>query len=257
MMTKKIRQFKERLKDGYVVGPFSKTADPAFVEIMGHAGCDFVILDLEHGPNSVQTVQGLIRAAQVADIFPIVRVKEKPSSTIGEALDIGAGGIHVPQITDAKTAEDVMQQAKFAPDGMRGVCRFVRAADYSSKDRFEYFREANEAVIVLGLEGTEALENVDEIMAVEGIDIIFVGPYDLSQSLGITGQIDDPLVAEEMKKIIDKGVRKGITVGTFVETTESAIKWRDLGVKYLCYSVDVGVFHDAFREVVHRIRSTG
>ena len=253
MMTERIRQFRKRLTDGYVVGPFSKTSDPAFVEIMGHAGCDFVILDLEHGPNSVETVQHLIRAAQVGDIFPIVRVKGKGSSTIGEVLDIGAGGIHVPQITDAKAARDVMQQAKFAPDGMRGVCRFVRAADYSSKDRFQYFREANEAVIVLGLEGTEALENVDQIIAVEGIDIIFVGPYDLSQSLGITGQIDDPIVAEEMTRIIDKCVRKGIAVGTFVETIESAKKWKDLGVKYLCYSVDVGIFYDACKEIVHQI----
>jgi 4-hydroxy-2-oxoheptanedioate aldolase len=255
MITKQIREFKKMLKGGHVVGPFSKTLDPAFIEIMGHAGCDFVILDLEHGPNSVETVQGLIRAAQVANLFPIVRVKGKDSSTIGEVLDIGAGGIHVPQITDAKAANHVMQLAKFAPDGMRGVCRFVRAAGYSSQDRFQYFEEANEAVIVLGLEGTEALENVDEIIAVEGIDIIFVGPYDLSQSLGITGQIDDPLVAEEMKKIVDKCVSKGVAVGTFVETIESAKKWRDLGVKYLCYSVDMGIFHDACQEIIYQINS--
>ncbi len=257
MITERIREFKRKLKDGYVLGPFSKTSDPGFVEIMGHAGYDFVIIDLEHGPNSVETAQDLIRAAYVADTLPIVRVKENIPSIIGEVLDIGAGGIHVPQIVTPEAARGVMERAKFAPEGMRGVCRFVRAAGYSSKDRFQYFKEANEAVIVLGLEGTEALENVDEIIAVEGIDIIFVGPYDLSQSLGITGQIDDRRVEEEMKKIIDRCVGKGIAVGTFVETIESAIKWRDLGVKYLCYAVDTGIFYGACQEIVHQVGSKG
>jgi len=254
MITERIRRFKKKLKDGYVVGPFSKTSDPAFIEIMGYAGYDFVIIDLEHGPNSIQTVQNLIRAAQVANTLPIVRVKENIPSVIKEVLDIGAGGIHVPQITDAEAAKEVIELAKFAPEGMRGVCRFVRAADYSSMDRFQYFKEANEAIIVLGIEGIEALENLDQITAVEGIDIIFIGPYDLSQSLNITGQIDHPLVIEKMMEIIDKCVKKEIAVGTFVETTENAKKWRDLGIKYISYSVDTGIFYDACQDIIDKIK---
>jgi 4-hydroxy-2-oxoheptanedioate aldolase len=255
MITEHIRRFKDKLKEGYVVGPFSKASDPAFIEVMGYAGCDFVIIDLEHAPNSVQTAQNLIRAAQVSDVFPIVRVKENAPSVIGEVLDIGAGGIHVPQITNAEVAKQVMELAKFAPSGMRGVCRFVRAADYSSMDRYRYFEEANEAVVILGLEGAEAIENVGQIIAVEGIDIIFIGPYDLSQSLGLTGQIDHPRVAEQMVEMINICIPRGIAVGTFVETIESAIKWRDLGVKYISYSVDVGIFTDACRDIMQKIRS--
>jgi 4-hydroxy-2-oxoheptanedioate aldolase len=254
MITEGIREFKKKLRDSYVVGPFSKSSDPAFIEVMGYAGCDFVIVDLEHGPNSVETVQNLIRAAQVANTFPIVRVKENTPSVIKEVLDIGAGGIHVPQITGVQTAKEVMELAKFAPAGMRGVDRFARAADYSSMDKFQYFREANEAVIILGLEGKEAIEHVDEIIAVEGIDVIFAGPYDISQSLGITGQFDHPRVAEKVSEIVEKCAPKGIAVGNFVETVESAKKWRDLGVKYICYSVDVGIFYDACRDIFQRIR---
>ena len=254
MMTERIGQFRKKLKESYVVGPFSKTSDPAFIEIMGHAGCDFVIIDLEHGPNSVQTAQNLIRAAQVADTLPIVRVKENTPSIIGEVLDIGAGGIHVPQITSAEDAKEVMELAKFAPEGMRGVCRFVRAADYSSMDKFQYFKEANEAIVVLGLEGTEAIEKLDEIISVEGIDIIFVGPYDLSQSLGVTGQIDHPLIAEKVVEIVNKCALKGIAVGNFVENIESAKKWRDLGVKYISYSVDTGIFFEACREIIQKVK---
>jgi 4-hydroxy-2-oxoheptanedioate aldolase len=222
---------------------------------MGHAGCDFVIIDLEHGPTSVQTVQNLIRAAQVANTFPIVRVKENMPSVIKEVLDIGAGGIHVPQITNVEAAREVMGLAKFAPAGMRGVDRFSRAADYSAMDKFQYFKEANEAVIILGLEGTEAIEKVDDIIAVEGIDVIFAGPYDISQSLGITGQFDHPRVAEKVAEIVEKCAPKGIAVGNFVETVESAKRWRELGVKYISYSVDVGIFYEACREIIQGIRA--
>jgi 4-hydroxy-2-oxoheptanedioate aldolase len=254
MITESIRQFKKKLKDSYVVGPFAKSSDPALIEIMGYAGSDFVIIDLEHGPNSVQTVQNLIRAAQVANTFPIVRVKENTPSVIKEVLDIGAGGIHVPQITNVETAREVMELAKFAPAGMRGVDRFSRAADYSAMDKFQYFKEANEAVIILGLEGTEAIEKVDDIIVVEGIDVIFAGPYDISQSLGITGQFDHPRVAEKVAEIVQKCAPKGIAVGNFVETVESAKKWRDLGVKYISYSVDTGIFYDACREIIQGIK---
>jgi len=254
MITESIRQFKKKLRESYVLGPFTKTSDPAFIEIMGYAGWDFVIIDLEHGPNSVQTVQNLIRAAQIANIFPIVRVKENTPPVIKEVLDIGAGGIHVPQIINVDAAKEVMELAKFAPQGMRGVDRFSRAADYSAMDKFKYFKEANEAVIILGLEGKEAIEKVDDIISLEGIDVIFAGPYDISQSLGITGQFDHPRVAEKVSEIVDKCAPKGIAVGNFVETIESAKKWIDLGVKYISYSVDVGIFYDACQEIVQGIK---
>ena len=132
-----INKFKEKLKSDGVMGIFSKTCDPGFIEVLGYAGVDYVIIDLEHGPNSVERVQNLIRGAQVAGIMPIVRVKESCASVMGEVLDIGAGGIQVPQITTRAEAEAVIKRTKFAPMGERGVCRFVRAATYSAKDRFE------------------------------------------------------------------------------------------------------------------------
>lgn len=216
-MYKSIAKFKEKINRSLVYGLFSKTNDPGMIECMGYAGFDFIILDLEHGPNSVETLQNLIRAAQVSDIFPIVRVKEDSESIIGEVLDIGAAGIQVPQITNKKDAERVVKAAKFAPEGMRGVCRFVRAAKYSSMDRYEYFRMANEALVLIQLEGEDAINNLDEILEVKGIDIVFIGPYDLSQSLGIPGKINHPAVYEAMERIIEKCKGKGIHVGTFTD----------------------------------------
>jgi 4-hydroxy-2-oxoheptanedioate aldolase len=245
--------FREKLKT-QAVGIFSKTSDPAFIEIMGYAGLDYVIIDLEHGPNTIQTAQNLIRAAQVSGIFPIVRVKESCGSVMGEALDIGAGGLQIPQITTKAEAEAVMNRVKFHPDGNRGMCRFVRAAEYSAKDRFEYFADANKSVMILQIEGKEGIENIDGILSVKGVDVIFVGPYDLSQSLGLPGQVDHPLVEEKMLEIVKKCEEKNITVGTFADTPENVAKWRKNGVKYISYSVDVGIFHNAVRDLVKTLK---
>ena len=250
-----IREFKEKLKGDGAIGVFSKTSDPAFIEAMGYAGMDYVIIDLEHGPNSVQSVQNLIRGAQVSGLMPIVRVKESCASVQSEVLDIGAGGIQVPQITTKAEAEAVIKRTKFSPVGERGVCRFVRAANYSAKDRFEYFKDANEAVTILQIEGQEGIDNIEDILSVEGIDVLFIGPYDLSQSLGVAGQIEHPLVEQKMLEIVELCAKKGITVGTFVDTVANAQKWKKLGVKYISYSVDVGIFCDAVSQIVKSVNN--
>jgi len=248
-ITKMNEIFREKLQTR-AVGIFSKTCDPAFIEVMGYAGMDYVIIDLEHGPNTIQTAQNLIRAAQISGIFPIIRTKENCESVMGEALDIGAGGLQIPQITTKSEAEAVIDRVKFHPDGHRGVCRFVRAADYSAKDRFEYFADANKSVMILQIEGKDGIENIDGILSVKGIDVIFVGPYDLSQSLGLTGQVDHPLVEEKMLEIVKKCGEKNITVGTFADTPANAEKWLKKGVKYISYSVDVGIFYNAVSDLV-------
>ena len=236
---------------------FSKSEDPAFVEAMGYAGLDFVIIDLEHGPNSIRSAQNLVRAAQLSGAFPIIRVKEGADHVMAEALDIGAGGIQVPQITCGVEAREVVKRTKFAPVGERGVCRFVRAAHYSAMDRYDYFKSANESVIILQIEGQSGIDDLDAILDVEGIDVVFIGPYDLSQSLGVVGDIENPLVERKMFEIIDKCAQKGMAVGTFADTPKNARKWRDLGVKYIAYSVDVGIFCDAVKGIIKSIHVNG
>jgi len=109
---------------------------------------------------------------------------------IARALDVG---VYISQIETVEQAACAVRCAKYSPKGTRGVCRFVRAADYGAKDRFKYFEDANNNLVILQLEGCEAIENINEILSVEGIDILFIGPYDLSQSLGVPGQTGPPL----------------------------------------------------------------
>jgi 4-hydroxy-2-oxoheptanedioate aldolase len=251
-----IRTFKQKMDGGGVVlGPFMKTTDPGFVEITGYAGFDFVILDCEHGPASISEVQNLVRAAQCAEILPVVRVPDSREISIDKALDIGAMGIQVPNVETAEQTRSIVRAAKYAPAGNRGVCRFVRAAEYSNIERSEYFKQANETLVIVQVEGLKGIENLGGILEVEGIDVVFIGPYDLSQALGVGGQVDHPAVEGKMKDVTKAAGRKNIVVGTFVDTIENAAKWKNAGVQYLSYSVDVGIFSEACKSIISSILS--
>ena len=249
MNIEKVRAFKEKFPEGDVLGCFSKTTDSAMVETMGLAGMDYVILDMEHGPISIETLEHHLRACDKTDMLGIVRVDSPESKLIGKALDVGAHGIQVPSVNSAEQARIAIEKARFSPLGSRGVCRFVRAAEYTRKDRTEYFSESNELILILQLEGKEGIASFDEIIKLPGIDVIFLGPYDLSQSMGVPGQIEHPSVVAEMNRIIGRAKEKGIYIGTFCDTPEQLKSWREKGVKYLSYSVDVGLFYDKMTEL--------
>ena len=247
-----LKAFKNKLASGYVLGPFCKTTDPAMIETLGYVGMDFVILDLEHGPGDNADLGGLIRAAEAAACFPIVRVGDR--SAIGRALDQGALGVQVPHISSAAEAEATVRAARFAPEGTRGVCRYVRAAAYGQTDRFAYFKQANEALVILQIEGREGLDQLDAILEVPGFDLIFVGVYDLSQSLGLTGQVEHERVQEALRSVAARCAAKGMAVGTFVEDAETAGRMARLGLRYLCYSVDVSLLALAGSQAVQSVR---
>lgn len=236
------------------IGPFSKSCDSAIIECIGLAGFDFVIIDLEHGPNSMETAQNLVRAATLYQVTPIIRVNENNESMISKALDIGAQGVQVPQINNEQSARNVINAARFSPSGNRGVCRYVRAAEYSKKNKNDYFEDSNKnTLIIIQIEGKKGLENIDSILQVEGIDIVFIGPYDLSQSMGVPGQTNHPKVLEAMKMITEKANHYNKIVGTFIETPSDLKIWKDLGLLYLSYKVDVGIFYDACYNIYNEL----
>jgi len=251
---KTLKAFKGKLARGEpVFGPFMKTGDAALVECAGHAGFDFVILDMEHGPTDFYHLQNLIRGAEAAGILPIVRTYDSSETAISKVLDLGAKGIQVPQIKSAEEAKEVVKAAKYYPEGERGVCRFVRAANYSSMPRNKYFGQANETLVIMQVEGKQVLHHLDKILAVEGLDILFIGPYDLSQSLGVPGQVSHPLVTDAISKIAKQTREAGVVTGVFCDTLDAAALWYKAGIQYLSYSVDMGIFTDACRYIVDKL----
>lgn len=241
----------KRFRDGLntekgVFGLFMIATDPAMVESAGYAGYDFVLLDMEHGTTTFQTLPNLIQAANVAGVMPVVRVPRGSDIWIDQALDVGAGGLMIPQIDTAEQARAAVSAAKFAPLGTRGTCRFVRSACFGGVPGSEYFQKAQDTVVIVQAEGKKAVENLDEILDVEGIDIVFVGPYDLSSSLGVIGQRTGQ-VMECIQDICQRASSKGVKVGCFADTVQSAKHLRAMGVRFLGYSCDTAIFQNAAR----------
>lgn len=244
-----IKEFKQKLISRNALGTFMKTSDPAFVEAAGYAGYDFVVLDMEHGPTNITQMQNNIRAAQISGAAPIIRVSTLNNTLISQALDIGAVGVQIPQITCKEDAELAVKSSKFYPLGERGVCGNVRAAKYSLIKKEDYFKRSNETLVIIMIEGRKALDNIDEILEVPNIDVIFIGPYDLSQSLEIPGQVNDQKVINTMRDIISKAQSKNIMTGTFTDNYKMLSIWKDVGVQYLTYGTDVGTFFEAAQKI--------
>ena len=236
-----------------MIGVFSKTLDAGVVEAIGYSGLDFIILDQEHGNASNQTLENLIRASKLSGIKAIVRVPDHNPTQIGSVLDMGAYGVQVPNVKSLEQAKEIVYAAKFYPLGMRGVCRFVPAANYGTMDRDVFFANSNDTLLVMQVEGTDVLQDIDEIIKLEGLDVLFIGPYDLSQSLGVPGQIDHPKVTEAISLIVQKSRSRNLMVGTFCDKIADAKRMSSLGIEYIAFSVDMNILSSACKELKKQI----
>lgn len=249
-------QVKRKLKQGDVVlGLFMNCAYPGFIEICGHAGFDFAVIDLEHGPLHPLVAEDLCRAADCVGLAPIVRVRKNDAPQIQRALDIGSAGVQVPQIETKADAEAVVRGAKFSPLGSRGLSFYTRAGLYTSAGTQISDKLNEESLVVVHVEGKRGVENIQEIASVPNIDVIFLGPYDLSQSLGIPGQVSDRRVIDLMQTAVREIRNAGKVVGTFADTPETAKQWIDAGIQYIALGVDVGIFLRACQGLVKAIRT--
>lgn len=249
----KIIEFKSKLTNHGVFGCFCKTTDSSIIEALGFSGMDYSIIDMEHGPATTETLKNHLMATNATDMLGIVRVPSFDSPLIEKALDLGAHGIQVSSIKNEKQAKSVIKRMKFYPKGERGVCRFVRAASYAEMEKAAYFGEANMSQVILQLEGAEAISNASEIMKVEGIDILFIGPYDLSQSLGVPGQITHKLVLEAMEAIVQEAIKYGVVTGVFCDEEKQVKYWKNMGVKYISYSVDIHLLSSHLKNIKSKI----
>ena len=211
-----------------IIAPYATSA--GLIELLGHFGFDGVFLDCEHGPASWEEVEHMVRAAEVAGYSSVVRVQSNDAATITRALDRGAGGIQVPHINTADEAAEVVAHAKYAPLGHRGWSGWRGAFGVPAAD---YARQANASTLVaVMLEETEALDNLDDILRVDNVDVFFVAPGDLAQSMDVPGQAGHPTV----QRAIDDALRRiraaGRVSGTLT-TPETVDHYLELGVQFV------------------------
>lgn len=249
---------KQKLKNGEVViGTFVKTTDPSVVEILGCTGMDFFVIDSEHVSYNPETITNLVRASDLTGIVPIVRVKEATAVNIMQALDTGALGFHAPNVDTPEQAKVAVAAGRYAPLGNRGFAPTHRAANYGMMDKQEYIDKANKEILtILHCETMEAVENLDEILKLEELDVIFIGPMDLSQSLGrdVMGQRNHPKLLETIDLIIDKVRKAGKAVGTVAGTPEMAKELIAKGVQYIPMSSDQGMIAGMAKRFVQEVK---
>jgi 4-hydroxy-2-oxoheptanedioate aldolase len=207
---------------------------PQVVEMLGRLGYDWVLIDCEHGTISLESVELMVIAAEASDIVPIVRPRSKDAVDILNVMDRGAMGVQVPHVNTAADAQAVVKAVKYHPMGTRGLAAGSRPANYGfGLAMTDYIQQANhETLVCVQLEEAQALENIDEIVQVEGVDVFFVGPSDLSQSLGYPGQINAPEVISAIDNAFEKIVRAGKVPGS-AGSTESILNYLDHGCLYV------------------------
>ncbi len=256
----KTGNLKKRLQNGEtVIGPFVIIPSPALVDSLGYSGMDFCILDTEHGPLSMETCVDLVIAAQGSGVAPIIRVGANDERLILRALDIGSEGVQVPQINVKADGERVVHSAKYAPLGERGLSVFTRAGNYykdggSVGGKIHTDRANDDTTVIVHIEGKRGLDNLDEIMTVKGIDVLFLGPYDISQSLGVPGQVWSKKVETALRAAADKARKGGRAVGSYARDTEMG-KWLlDMGVQYLSINVDATIYMQACEAIVKDLK---
>lgn len=226
---------KEKLATGKpisVIAPGYSSA--GLVELLGWMGFDGIFIDCEHGPAGWEEVENMVRAAELVDATPIVRVQSNDPSTITRALDRGAGGVQVPHINTRAQAEAAVRAAKFAPLGHRGYAGGRSALGVKGN----FTSHANEETMVVAmLEEVEALKNLDDILKVEHIDAFFIAPGDLSQSMGYPGHLDHPDVQAAVHDAVRRTRDAGRAPGVLTTNAASARRYLDLGALLIYVSL--------------------
>lgn len=195
-----IDNIKKRINSGETtIGSWLQIGHPAVMEYMSSYDFDWLTVDLEHTDITLETFSNLLRSSQGKTVF--ARVRENDTIAIRQVLDAGANGVIVPLVKNADEARQAVKAAKFPPIGIRGFA-FIRANNYGMTFD-EYAKNANDRIVVIVMvEAKETIDNIDEILEVEGLDGVLIGPYDLSGSYGIPGQTQSPIIQKAMKKVI-------------------------------------------------------
>ncbi len=251
------KPLKKRLNDGEVVfGPWCVIPSADVIDIVAAAGFDFVIIDREHGPASFETVADMTRAAQSRGVSAVVRLGAVDEEQILKSLDLGADGVLVAHVESGEDASEAVALSKYHPTGRRGFSPYTRAGGHGGGDITAHARTQNDRALVGAiLEGRRGIENIDAVLETEHLDLLYVGAYDLSQALGMPGEVRAPAVRKELEAAVRKTRDAGIAAGGFVAAGADDIAWMiDIGMQFITYLPDRAVLHNVMQSAVEDFR---
>jgi 2-keto-3-deoxy-L-rhamnonate aldolase RhmA len=237
------------------LGMFSlEFASTGLARTVASAGADFVVFDQEHTGWTTETIRQLLASARATDIAPLVRVPTSDSHGIGIALALGALGVMVPMVDTEAETRAIVAAAKYPPEGVRGFA--VLYEDEHENDVARYMREANaETAVIVMIETRRALENLDAIAAVPGVDVLWIGHYDLAASLGISGQFDHPDFREALRRVVEACQVNGIAAGMSTDSLAEAHELLAAGFRFVAYGHDLVLLRTALRAGISELRA--
>ena len=242
--------FRQRLQQGEVLlgQMVLELFTPGIGPMLAACDLDFVIFDMEHGRCDIGLLAEMIASCRGSDIVPLARVPDVEFAPLSRALDLGARGVMVPRVETRQQAEKIVSQIRYTPQGKRGVALGV-AHDLYRAGTPEFFAKANEeTAVILLLETEKAFENLDEIISVPGVDVAWMGHYDLTVSMGIPAQFNHPRFLGAMDALVATCRRYGVAPGFLPATPEAAVHWIGKGFRAISLGSDIGVFLDAVRK---------
>jgi 2-keto-3-deoxy-L-rhamnonate aldolase RhmA len=248
---------KERLARGEVsigtmIFEFNSTG---IGRIAAEAGAEFVVFDMEHTGWSIETIRMLVATTRASTAIPMVRVPATQYHLLSRPLDVGAMGLMVPMVESEEQAKLIVRSAKYFPEGGRGAAFTVAHDDYQGGDVVEKMASANkEGFLIAQIETVAGVENCEKIAAVDGIDCLWVGHFDLTQSMGIPAQFENPDFLVAIARVADACAARGKSAGAMVNSVENARMWMDLGYRALAYWGDQWIYGQALKEGIEGVR---
>jgi len=257
-MDLKISNVKRRLQQGKLCfGTMLRILkSPQAVALCASEGWDYIILDTEHNDYDYETLGNFAMVARYEALAMLVRVPDKLYHQMAQILDIGAEGLILPQVKTADEAAHIIRSTKYAPLGKRGVSISTTVTAFRDHGQAGYTEWANrELMTVIQIESEEGLGNLQEILAVKGIDAVMIGPADLSHDMGIPGQLRHPRMVAAFREVIAQCNKAGVAPGIHLADMEDVRRWAAEGMRFITYSYDTKFFKDASRQALSELRS--
>ncbi|MBI3455401.1 MAG: HpcH/HpaI aldolase/citrate lyase family protein [Candidatus Rokubacteria bacterium] len=251
----KANHVKRALREGRpTAGAWLSLCSSISAEIMSRAGFDWLLIDMEHGHGDYQTLLAQLQAIEGSPVIPIVRVQWNDPAIIKRVLDLGAYGVMVPWIANRAEAEAALRATKYPPEGIRGIAGSHRAGGYG-RHAAEYWKRANEEIlVVIQVETASAVADIAEIVTVPGIDVVFIGPADLSTALGHMGDAGHPDVQAAIQRVEAAVKARGLALGNITRHWDQARELYEQGYQFLTLGSETSLLVQGAQELLRRFK---
>ncbi|HVW61048.1 MAG TPA: aldolase/citrate lyase family protein [Puia sp.] len=251
-----MKNLKTRLRQGDTLhGCWLNLGSPLTAEIVGLSGFDWVLIDLEHGAGTEKDVLHQLQALEHTPAAAVVRIESGQRQRIHRILDLGAEGIMIPRISNAAEAAAVASGLRYPPDGSRGIAKMVRASGFGQHFP-DYFKNGKDDILgVVQIETAEVLNHLDAVAALDGIDVLFIGPSDLSMELGIFGQLDHSLFKDAVKATVNAAQKAGKAAGILIPDPNDQKKYHEMGIRMIACGADGTFVGEGARNMAKKLKT--